>query len=109
VARKNRLYLEHAVNFLETAARDALDQAGLGATEIDAIVSVSTTGIATPSLDALVMERLATRRDVERMPLFGLGCADGVIGLTRAAQQARVGAGGAAVGGRTVRAHLPKS
>lgn len=90
---KNRLFLEHAVDLLEEAARKALNQAGLTVHDIDAIVSVSTTGIATPSLDALLMERLGTSRDVERTPLFGLGCAGGVIGLARAAQQARMAAG----------------
>ena len=49
------------------------------------VVSVSTTGIATPSLDALLAERIGLRRDVERLPIFGLGCAGGVIGLARAA------------------------
>ena len=90
---KNRLFLEHAIDLLEEAAHEALGRAGLAVGEIDAIVSVSTTGIATPSLDALLMERLGTRRDVERTPLFGLGCAGGVIGLARAAQLARQAAG----------------
>ena len=56
--------------------------------EIDAIVVVSTTGIATPSLDALLIERMGLRRTVRRLPIFGLGCAGGVIGLARAASQA---------------------
>ncbi len=48
-------------------------------------MTVSTTGIATPSLDAQLMERLAVRRDAVRLPIFGLGCAGGVLGLARAA------------------------
>ena len=88
-AEKNRLFLDNAVDLLERAARDALAQAGLGVGDIGSIVSASTTGIATPSLDALLMERLGTRRDVERVPLFGLGCAGGVLGLARAATFAR--------------------
>ena len=84
-AEKNRLYRDHAVALLERAAREALAGAGLGAHEIGAIVAVSTTGIATPSLDALLVERLGLPRTVERLPIFGLGCAGGVIGLARAA------------------------
>lgn len=88
-AERNRLYIENAAALLETAARDALAAAGLGPGEIEAIVTVSTTGIATPSLDALLMERLAFRRETQRLPIFGLGCAGGVIGLGRAAAMAR--------------------
>ena len=84
-AEKNRLYLHHAVDLIEQASRGALARAGIGVADIDMVVSVSTTGIATPSLDALLAERIGLRRDVERLPIFGLGCAGGVIGLARAA------------------------
>ena len=46
---------------------------------------VSTTGIATPSLDALLVERMGLPRTVQRLPIFGLGCAGGALGLARAA------------------------
>ena len=72
---RNALYVENAVTLLEQAARDVLDRAGLGVADIDAVVAVSTTGIATPSLDALLIERMGLRRDVTRLPVFGLGCA----------------------------------
>jgi alkylresorcinol/alkylpyrone synthase len=86
---RNALYLENAVPILEGITRDCLAEADLEPADIDAIVVVSTTGIATPSLDALLMERLQLRRDVQRLPIFGLGCAGGVIGLARAAALAR--------------------
>jgi alkylresorcinol/alkylpyrone synthase len=86
---RNALYLDHALRLIEEAARDALAQAHLSAAEIDAVVTVSTTGIATPSLDARLIERLGLRCDVRRLPIFGLGCAGGVIGLARAAELAR--------------------
>lgn len=86
---RSQLYREHAVNLLETAARDCIARAGCDYADIDAIVTVSTTGIATPSLDAVLMERLPFRRDVTRLPIFGLGCAGGVLGLARAAALAR--------------------
>jgi len=74
-----------AVTLLETAAWRSLKKAGLQPAEIDGIVAVSTTGIATPSLEARLMERMPFRRDVQRLPVFGLGCAGGVLGLARAA------------------------
>jgi len=83
---RNALFVENAVNLLEEAAGQALANAGLEHGDVDAIVSVSTSGIATPSLDALIVERMSLRRDIERLPMFGLGCAGGVIGLARAGQ-----------------------
>lgn len=88
-AERNALFIENAVNLLEQAAVEAIEKAGLTLADIDSIVTVSSSGIATPSLDALLLERLAFRRDVQRLPIFGLGCAGGVIGLARAAQMAR--------------------
>ena len=66
------------------------DRAGLDPREVDGIVVASTTGIATPSLDAMLVDRLGLRRDVERLPIFGLGCAGGVLGLARTAALAKV-------------------
>ena len=86
---RNGLFLEHATALLITAAIRALDEANLGPEDIDTIVTVSSSGIATPGLDARVMERLPFRRDVQRLPIFGLGCAGGVLGLSRAAAMAR--------------------
>lgn len=88
-AERNRLYIDNALDLLEHAAQECLDRAGLAASAVDATVTVSTTGIATPSLDAQLMERLALRRDVVRLPIFGLGCAGGVLGLARAAALAQ--------------------
>lgn len=84
-AERNTRFLEGAVALIERATLDCLDRAGLDVSHIDAIVAVSTTGVATPSLDALLMERLGVRRDATRLPIFGLGCAGGVLGLSRAA------------------------
>ena len=85
-SERNDLYIENAVALLARVCEDLFRQSGLAASEIDALVVVSTTGVATPSLDALLLERLPFRRDVQRLPIFGLGCAGGVSGLARAAQ-----------------------
>ena len=92
-AERNALYLEHAVSLLDQAARDALALADLKPEAIDAVVVVSTTGVATPALDARLMVKLPLRPDVKRLPIFGLGCAGGVIGLARAADLARAAPG----------------
>ncbi|HZT21195.1 MAG TPA: 3-oxoacyl-[acyl-carrier-protein] synthase III C-terminal domain-containing protein [Dongiaceae bacterium] len=86
---RSRLFREHAVALLSRATLACLERAGLATADIDAIVAVSTTGVATPSLDALVVEELGLPRHVRRLPIFGLGCAGGVIGLSRAVDLAR--------------------
>ena len=87
---RNRIYLSSALDLLETATKQVLALTGRHKGDIDSIVVVSTTGIATPSLDALLIERMGLRSTVQRLPIFGLGCAGGVLGLTRAASQAAV-------------------
>jgi len=82
-------YLQGAGDLFVDAAQGALDRAGLAAGDIDTIVTVSSTGIATPSLEARAMGRLGFRADVARVPVFGLGCAGGVSGLSLAARLAR--------------------
>lgn len=86
---RNALYVEHAVALLKRAAERALARAGLAPAEVDSIVTVSTSGVATPSLDARLMNEMPFRPDTQRLPVFGLGCAGGVLGLGRAAALAR--------------------
>ncbi len=88
-AERSRLYRRHAVALLKQAAERALDEAAMNPEEVDALVVVSSTGVATPSLDALLLEEMPFRRDVIRLPIFGLGCAGGALGLARAADMAR--------------------
>ena len=84
-AERNRAYIAGALDLIEAAAVRALNIAGIGLDEVGGIVAVSTTGVATPSLDALLIERLHLPPDVQRLPIFGLGCAGGALGLARAA------------------------
>jgi len=90
---RTALYVSSAVDLMEEVTRKLLDSTGLSADQIDSIVVVSTTGVATPSLDALLIERMGLRRDIQRLPIFGLGCAGGVTGLARAAAMARADPG----------------
>ena len=90
---RNRIYLASALDLLEAATDRVLCLTGCRKGDIGSIVVVSTTGIATPSLDALLIERMGLRSTVERLPIFGLGCAGGVLGLARAASQAAVAPG----------------
>jgi alkylresorcinol/alkylpyrone synthase len=83
-AEKNDLYVEHAVRLAGQVAHAVLERAGLEPQAIDHVVFVSSTGLATPSIDALVANALEFRDDVRRTPIWGLGCAGGAAGLSRA-------------------------
>jgi alkylresorcinol/alkylpyrone synthase len=87
---KNALYVEHALDLSEKAARRALDKVGAKPEEVGAIFFVSTTGLSTPSLDSKLIFRLGLSEHTRRVPIWGLGCAAGVAGLARTADHARV-------------------
>ncbi|WP_288016160.1 type III polyketide synthase [Blastomonas sp.] len=78
---RNALYLAAGQQLLEEVANAALAKAGLAPDQIDAIVCVSSTGIATPSMASQMLNPMGFRADVMCLPLFGYGCAGGVLGL----------------------------
>jgi alkylresorcinol/alkylpyrone synthase len=86
---RTRVYLETATELFIEAARKAMDQAGVTAEDIGTVVTVSSTGIATPSLEARASVALGLSETVSRVPVFGLGCAGGVTGLSIAARLAK--------------------
>lgn len=86
---RNKLYIEHAVNFGVRAVQSCLQGKGmLGAplapSKIDAIFFISSSGISTPSIEARIMNLIPFRDDTKRIPIWGLGCAGGAAGLSRA-------------------------
>lgn len=79
----NDHFIQVGTDVAEQVLRDALDQSGLTPTDVDALFFVSVTGVATPSIDAKLVNRLGLRPDVKRIPIFGLGCVAGAAGLAR--------------------------
>jgi alkylresorcinol/alkylpyrone synthase len=71
------------------AVLDGLSRAGLSKEDVDALIFVTVTGVATPSIDARLMNRLKLPPRVKRMPIFGLGCVAGAAGIARAADYVR--------------------
>lgn len=80
-----RLALHYSVEAIEKCA--AL--AGIAVSEITDIVFISTTGLATPSLDALIINKMRLNQHVNRMSIFGLGCGGGVSGFAKACTLAK--------------------
>src|SRR5246127_3763789 len=79
---RTEAFLEGAEALFIEVAGKALASAGIRAADVDTVVTVCSTGIATPSLDARVHRRMGFRSDVSRVPVFGLGCAGGASGFS---------------------------
>ncbi|WP_010094577.1 type III polyketide synthase [Ornithinibacillus scapharcae] len=84
---RNSLYHLNAIQYTLQAMDECLNEANsresIAYEDIDLLVFVSSTGVSTPSIDTFLMNERPFRPDVERMPLWGLGCAGGAIGLSR--------------------------
>ena len=86
---KNQKYIEKAVPLSVEAIQKCLTNTKLlhkriAYEEIDAIFFVSSTGISTPSIDAKIMNQLPFDETTKRIPIWGLGCAGGAAGMSRA-------------------------
>lgn len=85
---KNELYIEHAKTLGKQALEQALEKANLDMKEVSHLFFVSTTGICTPSIDALILNEMDGNPHIKRTPIWGLGCAGGAAGLSRAYEYA---------------------
>jgi alkylresorcinol/alkylpyrone synthase len=86
---RNDAYIACALELGERAILDALARSGIALEELAHIVFVSVTGVAAPSIDARLVNRLRLRRDIRRTPIFGLGCVAGAAGVARTADWLR--------------------
>lgn len=88
-AKANAAWTRIAAELGQAAASQALSRAGLEPRDVDHLFFVTGTGIATPSLDARVVNAMGFRADLKRTPIFGLGCAGGAAAVARAADYLR--------------------
>jgi alkylresorcinol/alkylpyrone synthase len=95
--KANDAFIRIAVDVGARAIENVLEVAGLGTKDVSHLLYVSTTGIATPSVDARIVNRLGLRSDLKRTPIFGLGCVAGAVGITRASDYLRAFPGEAVV------------
>ena len=83
--KTNDVWIETALTLGETAISTLLRESGLPPEKIGTIISVSVTGIACPSIDARLIDKMKLPTHIKRTPIFGLGCVAGASGLARAA------------------------
>ena len=81
----NDLWIQTAVELGKQAVCRALNHAGLAPRDLGAIFFTSVTGISSPSIDALLINRMGLSPNIRRIPMFGLGCVAGAAGISRAA------------------------
>jgi alkylresorcinol/alkylpyrone synthase len=81
----NNCWIKHSLDLGEQALCRALARAGLEPQELSAIFVTSVTGIAAPSIDARLVNRMGLSPNIKRVPIFGLGCVAGAAGISRAA------------------------
>ncbi len=87
--QSNDAWIRVALELGEAALGDAFERTGLRPEEVGALFTVTVTGVATPSLDARLMNRLPLPASLRRVPIFGLGCVAGAAGVARAADYVR--------------------
>jgi alkylresorcinol/alkylpyrone synthase len=87
--RANNAWIRVAQEVGGAAVLDALAKAGLTVDDVDAIYFVTVTGVATPSIEARLINRLGLPTRIKRVPIFGLGCVAGAAGIARAADYVR--------------------
>jgi alkylresorcinol/alkylpyrone synthase len=81
----NGAWIDAAEHLGSTALCRAVTRAGVTRGEIGALFFVSVTGLASPSIDARLINKLKLAPDTRRIPIFGLGCVAGAAGIARAA------------------------
>jgi len=84
LSEKNQAYIESSTELSLEASKNLFEKTGLLPEEIDLIIYVNTTGLATPSIDARLINLLGLRQNIRRIPIWGLGCAGGAAGLSHA-------------------------
>src|ERR1700758_2830676 len=85
----NDVWIEVAAELGEQALCRALHHAGLEPGQLGALFFTSVTGISSPSIDALLINRMGLSPNIRRLPIFGLGCVAGAAGIARAADYVR--------------------
>ncbi len=81
---RNNEYIASALEYSVEAIEDCIIKAAISKDDITDIIFVSTTGLATPSIDALIINKLRLNPHINRIPVWGLGCAGGVSAMAKA-------------------------
>lgn len=87
--QRNDEYIRLSLQYSVQAIEAVITKAGIGKSDITDIIFISTTGLATPSIDALIINQMQLNQHINRTPVWGLGCAGGVSGMAKANMAAK--------------------
>jgi alkylresorcinol/alkylpyrone synthase len=87
--KNNDAWINCAQELGKLALCRALSHAGIGASELGAVFFTTVTGVASPSIEARLINLMGLSRNIKRIPIFGLGCVAGAAGIARAADYVR--------------------
>jgi alkylresorcinol/alkylpyrone synthase len=85
----NDIWIRVAQELGERALCLAMHNAGLQPEDLGALLFTTVTGVASPSIDALLINRMGLPANIRRTPIFGLGCVAGAAGIARASDYVR--------------------
>jgi len=85
----NDIWIRVAQELGEKALCLALHNAGLEPSDLGCLLFTTVTGVASPSIDALLINRMKLPTNIRRTPIFGLGCVAGAAGIARASDYVR--------------------
>jgi alkylresorcinol/alkylpyrone synthase len=77
-------YIRSSLSLSMSAVNNCLDEYGGDVRDFDHVFYVSSTGVSAPSIDAILVNELNLDNHIKRTPIWGLGCAGGAAGLSRA-------------------------
>jgi alkylresorcinol/alkylpyrone synthase len=83
IGDRSTKWLEVAVELQTNNVNNLLKKAGLLPSDISLITTTTVTGLAIPTLEARLMNKIAFKPNTKRLPIFGLGCLGGVAGINR--------------------------
>lgn len=85
-SERNYLFKKNAVSLLKKSIEETILKTNTTPEKIGGIILVNSTGISTPSIDAEIFNLFNFNNEIVRLPIFGYGCAGGVLGLNRAVE-----------------------
>jgi alkylresorcinol/alkylpyrone synthase len=85
-SERNFLFKKNALCLLKQSISETIEKTKTQPEKVGGIVFVNSTGIATPTIDAEIFNLFNFNNETIRLPIFGYGCAGGVLGLNRAVE-----------------------
>ena len=86
LSERNFLFKKNALSLLKKSINKTIEKTNTKPEKIGGIILINSTGISTPTIDAEIFNLFNFGNDILRLPIFGYGCAGGVLGLKRAVE-----------------------